>query len=74
MNNDDGEVIITEDQPEEITDPEPADPKVRFSIFEFYQNSINLSMRFGLVSICSGFFYLHGIVFNLTIWRFDNES
>ena len=27
--NDDGEVIITEDQPEEIADPEAADPKVR---------------------------------------------
>ena len=30
MNNDDGEVIITEDQPEENTNPELADPKVRY--------------------------------------------
>ena len=39
MNNDDGEVIITEDQPEENTDPELADPKVRYFhqfIFPFW--------------------------------------
>ena len=34
MNNDDGEVIITEDQPDEITDPDPTDPKVRY-LYQF---------------------------------------
>ena len=30
INNDDGEVIAIEDQPEEVTDPEPTDQMVRF--------------------------------------------
>ena len=56
MNNDDGEISITDNQSEEIRDPDrpkPADQKAIYSEF---------------------FFYLHGIIFNLTIRRFNNES
>ena len=30
INNDDGEVIITEDQPEEVADPELSESNVRY--------------------------------------------
>ena len=77
MNNDDGEVIITQDQPDEITDP-----KVRYLyqfIFsfplEFHPSVHELRSLYSIVyTIRNVFFYLHGIIFNLTIWRFDNES
>ena len=44
INNDDVEVIITEDQPEEIADLEPADPKVRF-FHQFIHPSVH-ALRF----------------------------
>ena len=42
INNDDGEVIITEDQPEENTDSMPADQKVSY----FHQFSFRFLPKF----------------------------